>query len=191
MSGCDPGAVEAYALGELEGEAVGRARAHLGGCAACARELALVRSERRALAAYARAAPRPLPDFEAVLARSRGVAPAPRALRPSRLARFAAALRPPRVFAALRPPPAWFALGACAAAAFVLQFSPGVGGPPFAPDDAGALACPLEEPLRFDVAVASAEDAFRACLMVTPTSQPPAGVSSDDGDVRASGLDWR
>jgi hypothetical protein len=167
VSGCDWEGVEAYALGELDGERAARVRAHLGACAACARELALVRAERRALAAYARRDARPLPAFEAVLARANARAPAP----PAR-----------------RAPPAWLGLGACAAAAaVVLQFLPGVGSPlPFSEGDPSAPACWLEEPPRSDLAVASAEDAFRACLVVTPNSPPPGSVG-DDRDERSSG----
>ncbi|HEU4410160.1 MAG TPA: zf-HC2 domain-containing protein [Polyangiaceae bacterium] len=195
MSGCDLGAVEAYALGELGGEAAGRLRAHLGACAACSRELALLRAERRALSSFARGEPRPLPAFEAVLARSlagegRGAAAAAGA-RPARpggrrgawLGRLRA-LGERAVEGAPRPPPAWVGLGAfAAAAAIVLQFLPAASSPaPFLSDEPGGLACRVEEPARFEVAVASAEDAFRACLMVTPTYAPPALVEGDAAD---------
>lgn len=202
MSGCDLGAVEAYAFGEIEGESAARMRAHLGACEACAGELSLLRAERRALSAYGRGAPRPLPAFEAVLARSlagegQEVLPARPTTVPVRaeaggrgaggvggLAALFARLRAafaPSAEGAPRFPPAWVGLGAFAGAtALVLQFLPAVSSPVlFLSDDPGGLACRLEEPARFENAVASAEDAFRACLMVTPTYAPPALVDSD------------
>ncbi|HEU4535995.1 MAG TPA: hypothetical protein VFS00_17845, partial [Polyangiaceae bacterium] len=94
------------------------------------------------------------------------------------------ALRAPKA------PPSWLGLGVCAAAAaIVLQFLPGAASPlPFSADDPGALVCRLDEPMRLDLAVASAEDAFRACLMVTPSYQPPA-AGFDEADERTS--HWR
>lgn len=190
MSGCDQEAVEAYALGELEGARAGQVRAHLGDCAACSRELELLRAERRAFAARARQHDvRPLPAFEAVLAASR--CEPEKAARPALFALPALPTRPrlPRL-PTLKPPPAWFGLGAfAAAAALVMQFLPGAASTlPFSADDTGVLACRIDEPMRLDLAVASAEDAFRACLMVTPSYQPPpAGV--DDGDDHTS--HWR
>lgn len=202
MIGCDPETVEAYALGELEGARAGQVRAHFVGCAACSRELELLRAERRAFAARARQHDaRPLPAFEAVLAASRREPE-----RPARPALFALPRRStlpklpslPRLaklpsrprLPALKPPPAWLGLGAfAAAAALMMQFLPGAASTlPFSADDSGVLACRIDEPMRLDLAVASAEDAFRACLMVTPSYQPPpAGV--DDGDDRTS--HWR
>ncbi|MCU0688078.1 MAG: zf-HC2 domain-containing protein [Polyangiaceae bacterium] len=187
MSGCDQEAVEAYALGELEGARAGQVRAHLGDCAACSRELALWRAERRAFAARARQHDaRPLPAFEAVLAASRREPE--KAVRSALFALPARSARPR--WPTLKPPPAWFGLGAfAAAAALLMQFLPGAASPlPFSADDGSVLACRLDEPMRLDLAVASAEDAFRACLMVTPSYQPPpAGV--DDGDDPTS--HWR
>jgi anti-sigma factor RsiW len=168
VSGCDFEVIEAYALGELDEEGVGRARAHLGGCEACSRELALLGVERRALAAYGRSAPRPLPDFGAVLARSKAVVELPAARKKRQTAT--------RVW-----------VGVFAAAAVVLQILPARGPSPFSPfssfspSDPSTLVCRIDDALRFDVA--SAEDAFRACLMVTPAYQPPAfaedGAHSD------------
>ncbi len=74
MSGCDVDALEALAFEELPPARAEEARAHVAGCAACARELGLLRAERGAFADRAKASS-PLPGFSAALAKSRWSAP--------------------------------------------------------------------------------------------------------------------
>jgi hypothetical protein len=70
MSACDFDTLESLAFEELAPALAVAARAHVATCPACARELALLRSEQRVFAERAKA-PSPLPGFSAALARSR------------------------------------------------------------------------------------------------------------------------
>lgn len=110
MSGCDFDTVEALAFGELTPALAAATTSHVAGCAACARELELLRAERGLFADRARASS-PLPGFSAALARSRWSSPAA----------VVVAKAPPPV-APRRFPWAISGLGVAAAAAFVGLF---------------------------------------------------------------------
>ena len=140
---CDPFAVEAYLLGELQPAEAAEVGAHLGACLGCARELAALRSEREAMSSRRSLAS--VPAFEAVLLASR--APQPKW--------------------ASRRAPGLAAAAISAAAAVVLLFSGGAqpvaeasGGACFLPEATGAAAVEL--------ALATEESRFDQCLVASP-----------------------
>lgn len=153
--------LEAHARGELDPPEKSSLRAHLAGCAACAREAAALAAEQRLFAGRAdHLAPElagALPSFDALLARARAESV------PDRRSRRAA----------------WASFGLAAAAAilgllYALR-SPEPSPAASAAEDIGPdLACfdgepALEdEPHLLDNAIASVEDEYSACLVATP-----------------------
>jgi anti-sigma factor RsiW len=172
MSGCDSELLEALIDDALGARDAARVRAHVAGCARCAREVSHLRAERSLFAARATAMEAP-PPFTDVLAaiqrerRGRWVARAPWLILPAAAALAlvvsgALASREPERAAAVAEPPPTFA---CT-------------------DDAASLAVEATA-YATDRAVASAEDRYGACLMATPRSAP-ACASQAPSDVTCS-----
>lgn len=143
MSACDLERVEAYLVGELTADACRTTAAHLRTCDACSNELRLLRRERQALVGRGRSQPA-LPDFSQVMA----------------------ALDAP--VAPVRPAASRWLLAGLTAAALLLLL-PRVPAP--VPVEASGGACfAIEAAPTIELAEASEELRFGACLLASPVA---------------------
>jgi hypothetical protein len=182
MSGCDFDTLESLAFEELTPALADAARAHVAGCAACARELDLLRVERGLFAARAQISA-PLPGFSAALARSRWSSPA------------VVPAKPPPAPAKSRFPWAVSAFGVAAAAAFAGLFFLPFKGPTLIepPAEAPIVAEPASEDFCHDEAfysgVTVSPRSPTVCEMPEPaaeTNEPCGGCSHE---AEADGID--
>lgn len=134
------GDLEAYVFGEAAPDTARKVESHLFGCAECAAEMRLLRSERRVFRARQEAVAAEVPSFEALLSRlDAEVEPAPvvsQAKSPGE--RPSVALAPRVSKPAARASRGSFAVAALVAAAAVVTLL--VRGRPVSPEDGGERA---------------------------------------------------
>jgi anti-sigma factor RsiW len=175
-STCDWEPLEALVLGELGPNEEYEVRAHAAACEACARELRLMERDRRAIEALSRAEHRAAP-----------AAP---------LERVVARVEQRR---AVRMRRATWAAAACAAALLLVRVHAVSASASAAPDEDGAPAPVTTSDTADgtsprgatwsllggdDRAIVAADEAWNACLTMTPSASPPLPMSvSDDGRV--------
>jgi anti-sigma factor RsiW len=162
-STCDWEPLEALVLGELGPNEERAVRAHTRECESCARELRLMERDRRAIESLSRAERRVAPaaaPIERVVAR----------VEQRRAARMRRAT--------------WVA-AACAAALLLVRVH--AVSASASPDDDGAPACvKTSDTTADDRSIVAADEAWNACLTMTPAASPPAPMSVSD-DARVTG----
>lgn len=175
--------LEGYVFGELGDERATQIILHLGACEACAREVAMLRAERRAFRDRADGEVVAVPAFAGVLEKMRAQEPIDLAARR-----------------------AWWKRGAiltvavAAAASFLIALparhdqpaaSNGVvveAEPPQASCWEGEPSGNEEAVYQTDEAMASVEDAYEACLLTSPRAPRPTTIACCDSQVTRAGL---